>query len=213
MFIICISVLIIAVVVLTNKNNDRKQKIEIESLWPEILEGIISGLIAGISIYETIFEVSKQYSNYRVFKQLHWRLQNQHNLEESLIELKQSLSENICDQVIEILLFSLQFGGNDTIKLFRNLSEAISRDLELRAELLARFGWVKNSALLASISPWVIYLILNLQQNARAAFENQIGRILLIFAAILSVISYLLMKQISKLPSQKRIFLKLNADI
>lgn len=200
-------------ILLLKRSRNQKEKNEIENLWPEILEGMISGLVAGISIHETIIEVSKQYSDFPVFKELNRKLHHQQKLELALIDLKQELSESICDQVVEIIIFSLRFGGNDTIKLFRNLAEAISRNLELRAELAARFGWVKNSAALASIAPWLIYLILNLQGNARAAFADPVGKAIIFCAAFLSVVSYMLMKQISKLPSPKRIFMKLNAEL
>ena len=196
------------------KNTKTKRESErLANLWPEIIESIISGLIAGVSIQETWINVSQQYPKFKAFREFLMMMQVENNLEKSLLKMKAGIADGICDQVIEIMLFSLRFGGNDTIKLLRNLAEAISRELELNSEIQARFGWVKNSAALATISPWVIFAILNFQGNSRAAFANSIGHLILIVAAVLSLISYVIIEQIAKLPKPKRVFLKVAAEL
>jgi hypothetical protein len=46
--------------------------------------------------------------------------------------------------LFEALYFAAKFGSRNTIKVLRELSEYVSADLSVRAEINTRFGWIKN---------------------------------------------------------------------
>ncbi len=88
----------------------------------------------------------------------------------------------------------------------------MASDLSTRAEINTRFGWVKNSANLAALAPWVLFLILRSQENAKLAYQQSFGKALLLSGLILTLIAYLWMNQIAKLPKAKRLFTVSIAD-
>ena len=88
----------------------------------------------------------------------------------------------------------------------------VAADLSTRAEINTRFGWVKNSANLAALAPWVLFLILRSQENAKLAYQQSFGKALLLSGLILTLIAYLWMNQIAKLPKAKRLFTVSIAD-
>ena len=82
----------------------------------------------------------------------------------------------------------------------------MSADLALRAEINTRFGWIKNSANLAALAPWILFVILRTQENARVAYLQPTGQLLMIFGVIATLLAYLWMSRIAKLPKAKRLF-------
>jgi tight adherence protein B len=98
------------------------------------------------------------------------------------------------------------FGSKNTIKVLRELSEYVSSDLALRGEIQIRFGWIKNSANLAALAPWLLFLILRSQENARNAYLQPVGQLIIISGVITTFIAYIWMQRIAKLPTAKRLF-------
>jgi tight adherence protein B len=72
---------------------------------------------------------------------------------------------------------------------------------------MARFGWIKNSAVLAAIAPWLLLLILRTQESARIAYQQSTGQIFLLTGVFTSVIAYFWMQKIAQLPKSKRVFI------
>ena len=80
--------------------NNTKTKRECEklaNLWPEIIESIISGLIAGVSIQETWINVCQQYPKFKAFREFLVMMQVENNLEKSLLKMKAGIADGICD--------------------------------------------------------------------------------------------------------------------
>jgi tight adherence protein B len=134
------------------------------------------------------------------------------SFELALNRVKERFADPICDQFCEVLFFAAKFGSRNTIKVLRELSEYVAADLSTRAEINTRFGWVKNSANLAALAPWVLFLILRTQENAKLAYQQSFGKLLLLSGLILTLIAYLWMNQIAKLPKAKRLFTVSIAD-
>jgi len=110
------------------------------------------------------------------------------------------------DQLFEALYFAAKFGSRNTIKVLRELSEYVSADLSVRAEINTRFGWIKNSANLAALAPWLLFLILRTQINAKVAYEQPFGQFLMAIGVLATLIAYYWMNRIANLPKAKRIF-------
>ena len=98
------------------------------------------------------------------------------------------------------------FGSRNSIKVLRELSEYVSSDLALRGEIQIRFGWIRNSANLAAVAPWLLFLILRTQENARNAYAQPAGQTIIILGVLTTFLAYLWMQKIAKLPKSKRLF-------
>jgi tight adherence protein B len=125
---------------------------------------------------------------------------------QALRELKQAFNDGTADQVCEVLDFARVSGSRDTSLTLRTLSNFIRRDLALRAEIQAKHSWVKNSAALAAIAPWILLLLLATQPNTLLAYTSGPGFAILITGAVLTVIAYFWMEKVGKLSETPRIF-------
>jgi len=106
----------------------------------------------------------------------------------------------------EALFFAAKFGSRNTVRVLRELSEYVSSDLAVRAEINTRFGWIRNSANLAALAPWLLLLILRTQENARVAYQQNIGQFLMVVGVLATALAYLWMNKIARLPKSKRLF-------
>ena len=190
-----------------------RRKVEIErallqNLWPEILDHVISGLQSGLSLAETLVALGtrgpvKSRSIFLLFSE---KLRGGTDFGQALNELKQAFNDGTADQVCEVLEFARVSGSRDTSLTLRTLSNFIRRDLALRAEISAKHSWVKNSAALAAVAPWILLLLLATQENTLRAYTSGAGLTILIIGALLTVVAYFWMEKVGKLSETPRIF-------
>ena len=204
-----VSIIISTAVLFTLKRiriNSRLQKRA--QAWPEVLDQIISSLQSGASISESLNLVGKigPPSVRTEFVNFTRKIENGDKFETALGYLKQEFADPITDQLFEVLYFSSQFGGRNTIKVLRELSEYVASDLALRGEIQVRYGWIRNSANLAAFAPWILFLILRTQESAQEAYSEPVGQLIIVLGVFLTFLAYLWMQKIAKLPKQKRIY-------
>lgn len=190
-----------------------RRRVEIErallqNLWPEILDHVISGLQSGLSLAETLVALGtrgpvKTRSIFLLFSE---KLRGGNDFGQALNELKQAFNDGTADQVCEVLEFARVSGSRDTSLTLRTLSNFIRRDLALRAEISAKHSWVKNSAALAAVAPWILLLLLATQENTLRAYTTGAGLTILIIGALLTVVAYFWMEKVGKLSETPRIF-------
>lgn len=186
----------------------RKIAINRAQAWPEILDLLISSLQSGASISESLSNLATvgPQSIRKEFDKFSKSLIVGEKFEVAVNNLKEEFADPITDQLFETLYFATKFGSKNTIKVLREISEYASADLALRAEINTRFGWIKNSANLAALAPWLLFIILRTQENARLAYLQPTGQLLMIFGVIATLFAYLWMSRIAKLPKAKRLF-------
>lgn len=189
---------------------NKKKKIELNraNAWPEVLDLIIASLQSGASITESLAHLGKIgpsviRSDFLLFSE---NILAGEIFESALGKLKETFADPISDQLFEALYFAAKFGSKNTIKILRELSEYVSSDLAIRAEINTRFGWVRNSANLAAFAPWILLLILRTQENARVAYEQSFGQLIMVVGVIATLLAYLWMNKIARLPKSKRLF-------
>jgi tight adherence protein B len=186
----------------------KKVKYQQANSWPEVLDLIISSLQSGSSISESLSTIGKvgPISVRNQFQNFSKKISEGERFDSSLNYLKSEFADPIADQLFETLYFASMFGSKNTIKVLRELSEYVSSDLALRGEIQIRFGWIKNSANLAALAPWLLFLILRTQENARQAYLQPVGQLIIISGVITTFIAYIWMQKIAKLPTAKRLF-------
>ncbi len=189
---------------------NKKKRIELNraNAWPEVLDLIIASLQSGASITESLAHLGKIgpsaiRSDFLLFAE---NVLAGDKFESALGKLKETFADPISDQLFEALYFAAKFGSKNTVKILRELSEYVSSDLALRAEINTRFGWVRNSANLAAFAPWILLLILRTQENARVAYEQSFGQLIMVVGVIATLTAYLWMNKIARLPKSKRLF-------
>jgi tight adherence protein B len=176
---------------------------------PEVIELIISGLQSGMSISETLESLGKigpkhVQSDFKIFAE---NLREGSEFQLEIEKLKDQFKDSNADQLFETLIYANAFGGRNTIKILHELTDFLAEDIAIRSEIMARFGWIKNSAVLAAIAPWLLLLILRTQESARIAYQQSTGQIFLLIGVFTSVIAYFWMQKIALLPKSRRVFI------
>lgn len=190
----------------STKTNSKLQRRA--NAWPEVLDLIISSLQSGASISESLSMLGKigPQSVRNEFITFSKKIEQGEKFEIALDFLKHEFADPVTDQLFEVLFFSTRFGSRNTIKVLRELSEYVASDLSLRGEIQVRYGWIKNSANLAALAPWLLFLILRTQENARIAYAQPAGQVIIISGVLSTFIAYLWMQRIVRLPKPKRLF-------
>lgn len=206
--VIVVLIISLASVIAYKKYVSNKIALNRSNAWPEVLDLIIASLQSGASISESLSTIGKVGPVFvrEPFLIFATKIESGERFEEALNYLKNEFADPISDQLLEALYFASMFGSSNSIKVLRELSEYVSSDLALRGEIQIRFGWIKNSANLAAVAPWLLFLILRSQENAREAYAQEAGQFIIILGVLMTFLAYLWMQKIARLPKSKRLF-------
>jgi tight adherence protein B len=187
---------------------NEKRSAFLATVWPELLDHMISGLRAGLSIAETLCSLATRgpQESREIFVEAEVMLREGVDLSAVFSWMKSVFNNPIADQVCEVLDFARDTGSRDTSQTLRTLGDFIRSDIAVRGEVEAKLGWVKNSALVAAIAPWILLLILSAQPTTVAAFSTPTGFAILAIGVALSVIAYFWMGKVGNIAQIPRIF-------
>ena len=79
-------------------------------------------------------------------------------------------------------------------------------DLFLKREISIKHGWVKNSAHISAIAPWILLLMIGTQPGTASTFTSAAGVMVLLSGLVMTLIAYFWMSRISNLPVTPRVF-------
>ena len=204
-----VALLASAVPMLLMRNVAVKRSKEVDGAWPEALDSLVSGLHAGRTISESLIELATRGPEVlrEDFGQIALGLREGRVLEDVLVDAARRMNSPIADQVFTTLIFAKEFGGNSTQTSLRMLASFVREDRQVIEEIETKFGWIRNSAVLAATAPWLLLIILSLQPNTVRAFTTPGGTAILSFAVISTAIAYLWMERVSALPKAPRPFI------
>jgi tight adherence protein B len=190
------------------RRREEKWRERIQGLWPEIIDHLISGLQSGLSIAEILVDLGRRgpWETRKVFLECERYLSIGWDLPQIFRFLKGTFADPMADQICEVLDFSRSTGARDTSLTLRTLADYIRNDIAIRSEIKSKHGWVKNSAALAAVAPWLLLLLLASQPNTVNAYASGSGITILIVGAIATIIAYMWMERVSRLQEPPRVF-------
>ena len=177
-----------------------------DSSWPEAIDSLVSALQSGIAIPEAVCSLATRgpIPLRPLFLEIELRLVNGEEFIQTLLNAKTSANSAIADQVFETLIFAKDFGGKDSNSALRLLSEFVREDLAVLEEIRTKFGWIRNSANLAAVAPWLLLLLLSSQESTREAFSTSDGIKVLTVGVLFTGCAYLWMERVGTLPAMDR---------
>lgn len=191
-----------------SKHFEDRRSWQLLEVVPEIVDHIISGVQSGLSLNQSL--VSLETRGPKVSREIFGRYRENIfagvGFEESIGHLQNEFALSASDQLFESLVFAKNLGGSELLALLRQLGDFTRQDLSLRREISAKQGWIKNSAHLSAGAPWLLLLLLSAQPATAAAFTTPSGVLILCIGLFLTVIAYLWMGRLSRLPQPARIF-------
>ena len=190
------------------KQRALKKKTLLGQVWPEVIDHLISGLYSGLSISEALSNLEQRGPEItrERFAEFHYEVRSGTEFSVALEKLRDSCAHHGSDQIFEALLLSKTLGGGELLNTLRTLSAFQREDLILDKEIEIKHGWIKNSAHISAIAPWLLLLMIATQPGTAVAFSSPSGLMILILGVTLTLIAYLWMSKLSKLPEIPRVF-------
>ena len=177
-----------------------------ELAWPEAIDSLVSALQSGLSITDSLMGLAERGPLVLrdSFVRIRVGLQQGEVFESVLKREKAALNSAISDQVFETLVLAKDFGGRDSDNALRLLAEFIREDLDVVEEIRTKFGWIRNSAALATAAPWILLILLSSQSSTVAAFSTSAGIQVLSIGVVMTAVAYLWMERVGTLPQMAR---------
>lgn len=174
--------------------------------WPSVIDAIRMALRAGLPAHEAIHAA-------HVHVPAQWKVawaESSANAAAGtpmiavLRDLQRDLADPVGDRLCETIETSLDVGGTDLPLVLDELARSIRAEQLIRREAIARQSWVKHAARLGSAAPWIVLVMLATRPDAREAFSSAAGASLLVACAGATVVAFVLMSALGKLPEPKR---------
>lgn len=190
--------------------NGRKGKFELEvsAAWPEVIDHLVSAIQSGMSLIEALTELSTRGPEVLrpAFSSFKSQVFEDGNFDQGIEYLAEHFKSHASDQIFQALLISKSLGGSELLSILRTLGNFLREDLALRNEIAVKQSWIKNSAHLSSATPWLLLLLLATQPSTVDAFTTATGAGILFIGLFMTVLAYIWMTFLSRLPSVPRVF-------
>ncbi|MBO9553787.1 type II secretion system F family protein [Cellulomonas sp.] len=185
----------------------RRRRARLRQLWPEVVDHLASGIRAGLSLPEAVAQIAERgpvelRGPFLAFAE-DYRATGRFG--ECLDSLKLRLADPVADRIVESLRLTRDVGGTDLGRLLRTLSTFLRDDLRTRGELEARQSWTVYAARLAVAAPWIVLALLSTRPEAARAYDTTAGLAVLLAGGACTVVAYLLMLRIARLPEDPRV--------
>ena len=182
----------------------------ISSVWPEILESLLSASSAGVSLSEALMDLSDSSpAGLRPhFKALEQNLDAGLGMISCLERFKNEVGDASADRLVELLRIANFSGGVGYHEALRHQVHVLRSDLALWGELESKQGWVTGTAKLALAAPWFIVAVLCTRPENLAIYSSQSGTALLVSGLIVSMFAFRLIQKLGTLRKPTRIFIQ-----
>ncbi|MBM3690467.1 MAG: type II secretion system F family protein [Actinobacteria bacterium] len=178
-----------------------RQVARAQRAWPELMDDIAAAVRSGVPLEQAVFEAANRSPQdlRRVLQGFVHQIRTGHSLHESLDNLLTQSIDSVGKRLITALKIASSAGGKDVVLTLQTLAESIRRDLQLLDELKAKQRSATTGARVSVFAPWLVIFLTSLQPTVRASYQSELGLILIFGIAVISVIAYLWMLQISRL--------------
>lgn len=178
----------------------------IRSRWPEVVDSLVAGVRAGASLPELLIDLgddgpAELRPHFGAFARVY---RSDGRFSDALTTLKGGLADPVADRIVEALRLAREVGGSDLAALLRDLGVLLREDARIRGELEARQSWTVNAARLGVAAPWLVLVMIAGQANAAHAYSTPQGVAVLAGGGVATVLAYLLMQRIGRLPTEGR---------
>ena len=177
-------------------------------LWPEVVDHLVAAVRAGVPLAEAVAGLATRgpaqlRPGFARFEE-QWRRGG--TVGPALDAAKEWFGDPTADRIVEVLRMAREVGGTELPSVLRDLAAHLRQDLALRAEVEARQSWVTNAGKLGLAAPWIVLALLATRPEAARAYATPAGTLLLVAAAVVTVVAYRVMLALGRLPEDRRWF-------
>lgn len=175
--------------------------------WPEAVDALASGVRAGLSLPEALGSLAQRGPTVLqpAFAGFAAEYHARGSFGQALDSLQVELADPVADRVVAALRVARDVGGSDLGRVLRELSVVLREDARTRGEIEARQSWTVSAARLAVAAPWLTLALLCTRPGAVDAYRTSTGAVVLVAAAVMSLVAYRVMMRIGRLPGEPRL--------
>jgi tight adherence protein B len=178
----------------------------LQAAWPDAVDTLVSAVRAGLSLPESLADLGRSGPPplRPAFAAFAAEYRATGSFGDSLDLLQGRLADPVADRVIAAFRLAREFGGSDLGVVLRTLSAMLRDDARTRGEIRGRQSWTVTAARLAVAAPWVTLVLLCTRGEAARAYASPAGALVIALAAVLSVLAYVAMTRIGRMPADER---------
>ena len=201
-----ISIMIGYIPKLIKKNRTRKYIEERRKAWPLVVDQLASATASGVPLHLALLEMENRgpkqlKSEFVIFRE---EFQSNGSLERALNEFvvtarkNSPISEKSAQRLKSTILIARDCGGQEIGPILRNFSNYLRQNERTYNEIAVRQEWIKNGAFLASLTPWLLLLLLSLHTQAIRSYSNPGGKMVLLLGLVFTIVAYKWIYRISE---------------
>ena len=195
------------------KNRMRKLSEERRKSWPLVVDQLASATSSGVALHQALIEMvnrgpAPQKKDFLSFRE---SFVNEGSLERALESFvftatKDPLNgdDRTAQRLKSTILVVRDCGGQEVGPILRNLSNHLRQRERALNDIAIKQDWIKNGAVLASLAPWLLLLILSFHSQTVSAYNSLGGRVVLGIGLSLTFVAYKWITLISESISQYR---------
>ncbi len=183
-----------------------RRRASAEQCWPDVLDAIRMAVRAGAALDDALTAASSHVPRdwAEDWKRVIVDISRGGSVATALLSFRASRAESIADRVVEALILAHELGGTELPHILDDLARSVRDELRIRRDGTSRQSWVRHTARLAALAPWVVVFLLASRPENREAFSSASGTALLVGCAGATLVAYLMMSALGRLPTPPR---------
>ncbi|WP_353816297.1 type II secretion system F family protein [Agromyces sp. SYSU T00266] len=176
--------------------------------WPDVVDHLVSSVRAGMSLPDAIAALADlgPAETRTAFAGFDDEFRRTGDFAAAVDALKGRLADPVADRILETLRMAREIGGTDLTSVLRGLASYLREDAALRAEVVARQGWIRNAARLGVAAPWLLLCVLATRPETLVSYDSPAGTVLILCGVAVTLVAYRLMLGLGRLPEERRWF-------
>lgn len=187
----------------------RRDKILAERVgaWPEAIRDVLTHLAVDNTLHRALVQLGRTGpAALRPVWDTYRRNAAVLDVPAALAQVRAELADPVSDHVIEALEAAHERGNQVATEVLKVVAEQVSRDVQLREEIITSQAEIRAQAVFAVVLPFAMLALLVSANEAFARFyARPIGWIVIGFGAGLASIGWKLINTLGKIPTDPRI--------
>lgn len=175
--------------------------------WPSFVDDVASGVRAGMSVAEALFEAGNrlplQLSTH--FNQARSSWQGQVGFLEALGDLEKQIQDPIFSSFQRTVELGYLQGGSNLPTVLNQLARSLRVSRQLVYEIRGRQAVTINSAKVAVGAPFLVLLVTGTRPEVRSAYTTATGFLVLVTVVLVAAAAYFTMQYLARMPEIEEI--------
>lgn len=180
----------------------------VQQSWPDGIRHLIAGIQSGFTVHQAIADLAA--SGPEPLRAAFGRFEVNARMvgtPAALETVKEQLADPTSDRVIEVLILAHQRGGQIVIQILRELAASTVKDLRAAEEMeTERLEQTINARAVFALPWFVLVLLTSTSEAFRDFYAKRQGWVVIALGALMSLTGILLVRHLSRDPSEERVF-------